>query len=251
MSSFYIKTQRSFSTIRKYGWLVTLVIAVGGLWVPKLGLLVPLVMVSLMIMSLFKGKYWCGNYCFHGSLFDNLIMPVSRNKKTPGLLRSKTFILLFFLFFMFNLGRRFGVVYDYMGTAAFWDRLGFVFVMTYLVVTIVGGILNTIINPRAWCNFCPMGSIQSAFYRLGKYFRMTTHTDIKVTMSDASRCPSCGKCARVCPMQLHPQEELASKDQVDDEACIRCSTCVKNCPVNLLSLQVAKHDFPEKKRKIT
>ncbi|HAE91579.1 MAG TPA: 4Fe-4S ferredoxin, partial [Tissierella sp.] len=38
MSNQYIKTNRTFTVIRKYGWLFTLLVAIGGLWEPKLGL---------------------------------------------------------------------------------------------------------------------------------------------------------------------------------------------------------------------
>ncbi|MFP4662487.1 MAG: 4Fe-4S dicluster domain-containing protein, partial [Halanaerobiales bacterium] len=49
-------------------------------------------------------------------------------------------------------------------------------------------------------------------------------------------CHSCGKCARVCPMQLTPYTDFSDKNQFDHEVCIRCSTCVENCPAGILSL---------------
>jgi len=64
MNNFYIKTNRIFSPIRKYGWIFTLTVAFGGLWFPKLGLLVLPVILALTTLSFFKGRYWCGNFCF-------------------------------------------------------------------------------------------------------------------------------------------------------------------------------------------
>ena len=63
MNNFYIKTNRIFSPIRKYGWIFTLTVAFGGLWLPKLGLLVLPVILALTTLSFFKGRYWCGNFC--------------------------------------------------------------------------------------------------------------------------------------------------------------------------------------------
>ncbi len=60
-------------SISQYAWIVALLIGIGGQFLPQLGLLVPFIMITLIVMSLFKGKYWCGNFCPHGSLFDNLI----------------------------------------------------------------------------------------------------------------------------------------------------------------------------------
>ena len=44
----YIKTKRAFNSLRKYAWLITVGIALGGLWEPKLGLLVIGIMAGLM-----------------------------------------------------------------------------------------------------------------------------------------------------------------------------------------------------------
>ena len=59
----YTKTKRAFTPLRKYAWLFTLLVAIGGLWEPRLGLLVIAVMAALTITALFKGRYWCGNVC--------------------------------------------------------------------------------------------------------------------------------------------------------------------------------------------
>ena len=76
----YLKTNRAFSVVRKYGWLFTVLVAVGGLWQPKLGLLVILIMAALTITSFFTGRYWCGNFCPHGSLFDVIMLPLAAIK---------------------------------------------------------------------------------------------------------------------------------------------------------------------------
>ncbi|MDD2630217.1 MAG: 4Fe-4S binding protein, partial [Limnochordia bacterium] len=51
-------------------WLLMPIIALGGLYYHKLGLLLLPIMLTLIVLGVFRGKYWCGKLCPHGSLFD-------------------------------------------------------------------------------------------------------------------------------------------------------------------------------------
>ncbi|MGE5653455.1 MAG: 4Fe-4S binding protein [Bacillota bacterium] len=238
--NFNIKTNRTFTWLRRYAWIFTLTVAFGGLWEPKLGLLVIPVILGLVSISFFRGRYWCGNFCAHGSLFDALVMPISRNQSIPALFRSKITGLLFFGWFSYNLVRKLLRVSALYGKAPFLDKLGFIFVASYLMVTIVGGLLSIFVAPRTWCQFCPMGFMQRYSYRLGKLLGVAKNTDRKITMAGKEKCHSCGKCARVCPMQLKPYLDFTPGNQFDHEDCIRCNTCVYNCPAHILSLSTEK-----------
>lgn len=245
----YIKSNRVFTPLRRFAWLFVFLVAFGGLWHPKLGLLMIPIILTLAIMGYKKGKYWCGNICPHGSLFDYFYLPLSRNVGIPKSMKTRTAALAAFALFMYMLGGRIIRAIEFWGQISFWDKLGYAFVLNYFVVTIVGTTLAVVLSPRAWCSFCPMGTMQNAFYRLGKIWGGNKTSDIKVTILDYDKCKSCGKCARVCPMQLKPYQEFNEMGQFDDDECIRCATCVENCPVKLLRIMPVKLAATEKEQR--
>ncbi len=244
----YMKANRAYTPIRKYGWIFTVLVAIGGLWVPKLGLLVVLIMAGLTATSFFTGRYWCGNMCPHGSLFDVIMLPLSKNKKIPNFFYSKAMISLFFVFFMFNFVRRIIAVIPFWGKYDFLDQLGMVFSTTYLMVMIVGGLLAITVNPRTWCQFCPMGTLQKLSYKLGTLVGATKKIEKKVTISDENKCISCAKCEKVCPVQLAPYLDFSDKNQFNNVDCIKCGVCTQNCPINLLSLATEEEGLALKEK---
>lgn len=233
----YIKTNRSFTIVRKYSWLFTILVAIGGLFIPKLGLLVLFIMAGLMITSLFNGRYWCGNICPHGSLFDNIILSKSKNKKIPEFIKSKYFAIVFFIFFIFNFSKKILGTFNSWGNFDFLDKLGFVFVTTYLLVLSVGGLLGVFINPRMWCQFCPMGSMQKIMDKIGTKLHINKNTNKKLTIIDIDKCKNCGLCSRVCPIQLKPHENFDESGIFSSGECIKCNTCVVNCPLKILEIK--------------
>lgn len=213
------------------------IIAIGGMYVPKLGLLLIPIMITLMVLGFLKGKYWCGNLCPHGSLFDKILLPLSPNGKIPKLFTSRLMKGAFFIFYMVMFGSRLVKVLQLWGSMTFLDRLGFVFAANYLIPTIVGTSLALFVNPRAWCTFCPMSTMEQLAYKLGIRTGLNRKTDKKVTAIKPEKCTQCGKCHRVCPMQLTPYQELtAESNQFNNVDCIRCSTCIYNCPRQVLTM---------------
>lgn len=237
VKNYYIKTNRNFGFIRNYAWIITVLIAIVGQWQPKLGLIVLFIMAGLTITSFFNGRYWCGNFCPHGSLFDKIILPISKNKKIPKIFKKKMTIIGFFIFFMFNFSMRIIKVLKLWGTYSVVGKIGYIFVNTYLMVLIVGGILAIFINSRTWCQFCPMGTMQKLSYKLGKTLGVAKKTEQKIIISNKDKCVSCGKCAKVCPFQLTPYLEFSEENKFDNIDCIKCSTCVVNCPLKILELE--------------
>lgn len=237
MSALMNNAKGIYKTIKKWAWLFILLVAVGGLWEPKLGLLMLPIMMTLMVMGLLKGKFWCGNFCPHGSLFDHVLMPVSFKRKIPTFFQSKIVQGIAFAWFTYMLGIRMAKVFGIFGTVSFTDKLGYIFVMNYLVVTVVGTFLAVFISPRTWCSVCPMGTMQLLMYKLGTAVGLNQKTDQKIVMHTDKKCYECGKCAKACPMQLSPYTGLSEKNTFENEYCIRCSACVDSCPAKVLALR--------------
>lgn len=233
-----IKGNRTFTIWRKYGWLLTIIIAFGGLYEHKLGLIVPFfVMTGLMITSLFNGRFWCGNVCPHGSLYDSILLKYSRNEGIPKVFRNKVSITLVFILFAFVLGSKVYKVFMNASSMDILDKFGFIFVTTYLVVMIISIPLGLFIAPRVWCQFCPMGTIQKVFGKLGQATNISKNTNKKLTILDKDACIKCKKCARVCPMQLQPYLEFNENNKFEDVNCIKCNTCVNHCPRKILEIK--------------
>lgn len=236
-----IKAKRTFTKWREYGWILTFIIAFGGLYEPKLGLIVPFfIMTGLIFVSLFNGRFWCGNICPHGSLYDSLLLRFSRNENIPKILKSKILIAVVFILFGFRMTTKVYFVFSNFSNMELLDRFGLIFVSIYLVVLSISIPLGLIFSPRAWCQFCPMGTIQKIFSRLGTITSLSRNTNKNLTIINKDMCIKCGKCSRVCPMQLKPYLEFDEDNIFNDINCIKCNTCVKNCPKNILEIKNRK-----------
>ena len=88
----------------------------------------------------------------------------------------------------------------------------------FLLLTVV---LGSIFFYRPFCKWiCPLG----AFYAL---MNKVSLLGIQV---DHCKCVSCGKCAKVCQMDV---DVTRTPDHAE---CIRCGKCVGACPVNALTM---------------
>lgn len=76
---------------------------------------------------------------------------------------------------------------------------------------------------RAFCKYiCPI----TVFLKPMSYFSLLR---IKC---DKSKCISCGKCKRVCPMNVDVTDN--SRNRENGTECILCFECIRNCPKDVL-----------------
>lgn len=199
--------------ITPYLGIFVLLIAIGGIFYPKLGYFVLLVMLTLMILAPFRGRWFCGNLCPHGSFADFWLGAVNhRRAMIPQVfsnmwIRIPIFVALM-AFMIFRLINTQGVI----------DQIGMVFVTNYIMMASFVIIFGISFTNRAWCILCPMGTLQMAIG--GKKYPLKM---------DQERCIGCRACQKACPMQLATNEMSEKPD------CIKCGRCVEACPKEALS----------------
>lgn len=142
-------------------WFLPLIV-IGGLFFPLLGYLVIGMMVFFLVLSFFKGRYWCWNLCPRGSFLDIVISNISLNKPYPKAFGNQPFRwLIFFLFMSF-------LVYRVLSSGGSLAGIGVVFVSMCLITTAISIIIGIIVKHRGWCAICPMGTLQEKIGKLRK-----------------------------------------------------------------------------------
>lgn len=97
------------------------------------------------------------------------------------------------------------------------QALGVLFTRKLIILLVV--VVLSILFYRPFCKWiCPLG----AFYAL-----MNKVSLLGIQVDDC-RCISCGKCARVCKMDVDITKTP------DHTECIRCGKCIKECPAEAL-----------------
>lgn len=198
--------------------LPIVLITIGLGWkYPLLGFSVPIVMLTGLAGGLINGRYVCGNLCPRGSFLDRVIPHISPNKHIPSFLRNMLFRWIVFAalmgFLVFRISRNPSDIYH-------WGK---VFWVMCVITTGIGVVLGVLIRPRAWCSFCPIGTMQNALG--GHKNQLRIDTDL---------CVGCKKCQKVCPLDL----DVASHKEggvVRERDCLKCSECIVTCPKDALT----------------
>ena len=99
----------------------------------------------------------------------------------------------------------------------------------YFAVSI--GLAFKLKDNRAFCKYvCPITLFLKAASRLA-LIKIDTRQD---------DCTECGKCDRVCPMDIKISEYVKQGSRVLSTECILCSTCVDVCPTDALFWSVKR-----------
>ena len=199
-------------------------IILGGLLAsPALGYFLMICLVAAVGISLFLGRYWCNWLCPRGSFLESLLGRISRGKAFPAFFRTSWFRLAILGVFMVMMTLNFLKLYPQMGV---FDGMGLALVRVLAISTLVAVAIGIVIHPRAWCSFCPGGTM--ALWVGGAKGPL-------VRVNESS-CIECGLCDKRCPLQLQPSSFRGSVTGTDGD-CLKCFRCVSACPRNALSLQ--------------
>ena len=140
---------------KKYSFILLIAFIAFGMFDLRFAVIAAICMVAPIIVSIYKGRFWCGNLCPRGNFYDNVVSKFSNKRKVPNFLKSYYFraVVLIFMMTMFTLGikKNLGDLYG----------IGMVFYRIIVVTTIIGIVLSLFYNHGTWCHFCTMGNIAS------------------------------------------------------------------------------------------
>ena len=163
------------------------------------------------------GRGWCGYACWTAMVLDLLPFKEPRGeRKQIGFIRylmfAGSFIFVIALFIL-DVKEKANIMW--------WS-----FIIGNILYYIVGIILAFICKDnRAFCKYiCPV----TVFLKPISYFSLLR---VKV---DEQKCISCGKCKKVCPMDVDVPDN--SRKRKNGTECILCMKCVEECPVKALKM---------------
>lgn len=171
--------------------------------------------VAKIFGPLLFGRGWCGYACWTAMVLDFLPYKVPQQpRRKLGWMRYVTFVasLVFvaalFLAHVGNIER-----------IMFWA-----FIVGNVAYYAIGiSLAFAFKDNRAFCKYlCPI----TVFLKPMSYFSV-----LRITC-DHSKCIQCGKCRRVCPMEVDMLDD--SRRRENGTECILCQECVRNCPKKAL-----------------
>ena len=196
----------------------------------------------LILLGVLLGRVICGFLCPFG-WFQELLHKIPTKKLSTKKLKPLTYlkyvvllvmvVLLpvlvtnqlgmgdpFFCKYLCPQGVLEGAIPLSLANAGIRTALGSLFTWKFIVLLTV--IVLSIVFYRPFCKWlCPLG----AFYAL------LNKVSLFQMQVDQSKCVSCGKCAKVCKMDV---DVTKSPNHTE---CIRCGMCIRACPTDAVSFR--------------
>jgi len=135
------------------------VVAVGGIFVPEIGLILAALMVTAIVMTLIKPRSFCSRVCPRGKALGFIMRKPSRRKALPTFVLSAGFRRLLCGSTMFC------VIGSLVRTGGNVHSVGIVFWGLCALSLSAGLVMGFFFKPRAWCAVCPMGTLQDTISR--------------------------------------------------------------------------------------
>lgn len=172
--------------------------------------------VAKIFGPLLFGRGWCGYACWTAMVLDLLPykQPQAHRREKLGVLR--------YVMFALSLALVSGL---FLTKAAQLERIIFwLFLAGNALYYAVGiALAYGLKDNRAFCKYlCPV----TVFLKPMSYFSLLR------VHCDESKCVHCGKCLRVCPMDVEVNKE--SRKRKNGTECILCYECTKSCPTKAL-----------------
>lgn len=171
--------------------------------------------VAKIFGPLVFGRGWCGYACWTAMILDLLPYKAPKQpRKKWGFIRYIVFVLSFVFVSALFLAQ-----VNHMERIMFWAFL----IGNCLYYGIGIGLAFALKDNRAFCKYiCPI----TVFLKPMSYFSLLR------IRCDESKCISCGKCKKVCPMDVDMTDP--SRKRENGTECILCFECTKACPKGAL-----------------
>lgn len=173
--------------------------------------------IAKILGPLFFGRGWCGYACWTAMVLD--LLPY----QTPRQPRKRIGFIRYFVFAgsLLFVGSLFLLRVPGMETILFWSFL----IGNALYYAVGIGLALALKDNRAFCKYiCPI----TVFLKPASYFALVR------VKTDTAKCVSCGKCKKVCPMDVDMTDPTRKRANGTD--CILCFRCVEECPRGALHL---------------
>ena len=158
--------------------------------------------VAKIFGPLLFGRGWCGYACWTAMVLD--FLPYKQPKKP----RKEKLGVLRYLMKIANLERI--MFWIFLGGNTFYYIVGIVLAFVFK-------------DNRAFCKYlCPV----TVFLKPMSYLSLLR------VHCDENKCIHCGKCLKVCPMNVEVNKE--SRKRKNGTECILCYECTKVCPTKAL-----------------
>ena len=174
--------------------------------------------VAKIFGPLLFGRGWCGYACWTAMVLDLLPYkePQQPGKKRLGWIRYALFagsLLFVGALFVFDVARKEQILWiSFLAGNALYYAVGIALAFAFR-------------DNRAFCKYiCPV----TVFLKPTSYFSLLR------VKCDEEKCVSCGKCRKVCPMNVNPSANSRKRENATE--CILCLRCVEECPKMALKL---------------
>jgi len=174
-------------------------------------------LIAKILGPLIFARGWCGYACWTAMVLD-LLPYKTRQKPRKNLAYIRYMLFVVSLLFV---GALFVFSIPNIENIMFWS-----FIIGNLLYYGAGILLAFIFKDnRAFCKYiCPI----TAFLKPASYF------SIFRVKNDVEKCVNCGKCKKVCPMDVDMTDN--SRKRTNGTECILCYECVNNCPKKSLHM---------------
>lgn len=174
-------------------------------------------LIAKIFGPLLFGRGWCGYACWTAMILDLLpYKQPAQPRNKIGYIRylvfalSLSFVASLFIFKVQNIEEV--MLWSFIVGNALYYTIGIALAFAFE-------------DNRAFCKYiCPI----TVCLKPASYFSLLR------VKNDTTKCISCGKCERVCPMNVEVAND--SRKRVNATECILCLKCVEACPAKSLHI---------------